>query len=784
MLSCRRRRARMRSADRSVIGAGFPGALLGAVTSSRAAKFLTLIAHENFVPQVVPDLTVDLAELRLHANLGHVARSRQRHRVVGLHRARPGADDKNAVRQGDRFLEVVRDENNRRAGVSPQRQELVFHQRSRLYIEGAEGLVHEQDLRLVDQALREGDALAHATGQLIGVPVLEPGEADARYPLARHRPGLAGRPAVVARSSRDVVEHRLPREDRIGLEDVPDVLRDAAHRLAEDQNLAFAGRLQARDQSQRGRLATTCRSDHGAELARLDRQVQVALIVLSALIGAAAAVWQAGQELDRQYEQRSLAIAESVATNLAIQDALLNHDPDGSIQRAAEDVRRSTGARYVVVTDAQGIRYSHPNPAMIGKPVDEDPSAVLAGHTWVGVQKGTLGVSARGKAPIFNQGHVIGLVSVGYLEDTVGQQLLADLPGFATTVLLSLGLGVAGSMLLASRLKRQTFGLEPYEIAGLLEEREASLQGIHEGAIATDGDGTITLANEPARPLLPLPTDCVRRKVAQVLPQGRLLKFLSGGLKDEDEVLLAGERVLVASRRAIVVRGQTIGHVATLRDTTELTGLARGLGVESLTDALRAQAHEFANRLHTIAGLMQVGRAEEAMKLIAQTSGLHQELTESLMERVGDPVLGALLLAKAAVASERGIELRVSDDTVMTRSKVDSEDLITLLGNLIDNALDAAASSNDRWVSVSVTEQRDELVFKVHDSGAGVPEGIDGQIFQEGFSTKNGQNRKRRGFGLALVRQVARRNGGDVSVVNEGGALFTVRLPTKVGAPT
>ena len=509
---------------------------------------------------------------------------------------------------------------------------------------------------------------------------------------------------------------------------------------------------------------------------------QVAIILLSALIGAAAAVWQAGQELDRQYEQRSLAIAESVATNLAIQDALLNHDPDGSIQRAAEDVRRSTGARYVVVTDAQGIRYSHPNPAMIGKPVDEDPSAVLAGHTWVGVQKGTLGVSARGKAPIFNQGHVIGLVSVGYLEDTVGQQLLADLPGFATTVLLSLGLGVAGSMLLASRLKRQTFGLEPYEIAGLLEEREASLQGIHEGAIATDGDGTITLANEQARRLLSLPTDCVGRKVAQVLPQGRLLKFLSGGLKDEDEVLLAGERVLVASRRAILVRGREIGHVATLRDTTELTGLARGLGVDSLTDALRAQAHEFANRLHTIAGLMQLVRPEEAMKLIAQTSGVHQELTESLLERVGDPVLGALLLAKAAIASERGIELRVSDNTVMTRSALDSEDLITLLGNLIDNALDAAATSDGRWVSVSVTEQDDELVVKVHDSGSGIPDGVDGQIFQEGFSTKAGPNRKRRGFGLALVRQVARRNGGDVTVVNNGGALFMVRIPQNVAA--
>src|SRR5205823_6802126 len=367
-------------------------------------------------------------------------------------------------------------------------------------------------------------------------------------------------------------------------------------------------------------------------------------------------------------------------------------------------------------------------------------------------------------APISYQGRVIGMVSVGFLEPPLAQRLLSELPGFATSLLPSLAIGVIASWVLAWRLKRQTFGLEPYEIAGLLEEREASLQGIHEGAIATDSDGTITLANDEARRLLMLPDNCVGRKVAQVLPQGRLLKFLSGGLKDEDEVLLAGERVLVASRRAILVRGREIGHVATLRDTTELTGLARGLGVDSLTDALRAQAHEFANRLHTIAGLMQVGRPEEAMKLIAQTSGVHQELTESLLERVGDPVLGALLLAKAAIASERGIELRVSDNTVMTRSALDSEDLITLLGNLIDNALDAAATSDGRWVSVSVTEQDDELVVKVHDSGSGIPDGVDGQIFQEGFSTKAGPNRKRRGFGLALVRQVARRNGGDVTV--------------------
>jgi two-component system, CitB family, sensor kinase len=225
---------------------------------------------------------------------------------------------------------------------------------------------------------------------------------------------------------------------------------------------------------------------------------QVGIIVLAALVGALAAVWQAGQELDRQYEQRSLAIAQSVASNAAVQQALISGDGTGIIQSEAEAVRLSTGASYVVVTDRRGIRYSHPNQALIGKPVDENPAGVLAGQDWVGVQGGTLGISARGKAPIFNDGQVIGMVSVGFLEARVTQQLLADWPGFAVTLLLALALGVGGSLLLASRLKRQTFGLEPYEIAGLLEEREASLQGIHEGAIATDRDGTITLVNDEA----------------------------------------------------------------------------------------------------------------------------------------------------------------------------------------------------------------------------------------------------------------------------------------------
>lgn len=506
--------------------------------------------------------------------------------------------------------------------------------------------------------------------------------------------------------------------------------------------------------------------------------LQVGIVVAAGVVGTVAAVLQARQELDRQYEQRALAIAQSLASTDAVKQALLSGD-GASVQQTAEAVRQATGATYVVVTDSAGIRYSHPNRELIGKPVDEDPSPVLAGHTWVGVQQGTLGVSARGKAPIFHQGRVIGMVSVGFLETQVTGQLLGDLPGYAVTVLLVLGLGVAGSLLLAAWLKRQTFGLEPFEIAGLLEEREASLRGIREGALATDGEGRITLVNEEAQRLLGLPGECVGKRLAQVLPPGRLLEFVSGRLNDQDEVLLAGERVLVASRRPVRLRERVIGHVVTVHDSRELKTLSAPFGIEGLTDALRAQSHEFSNRLHVIAGLVELGRGEEAMRLIGEVSRVHQELSEALLAHVGDPVLGALLLAKAAVASERGIELRVTRGTELARSPLDVDDLITLVGNLVDNAIEAAAGSDERWVEVYVATEGPELVVQVRDSGPGVPPGLQETVFVEGFTTRPRSDGRRRGIGLALVRQVAHRHGGEVRVDNQGGSVFTARLPVR-----
>ncbi len=520
---------------------------------------------------------------------------------------------------------------------------------------------------------------------------------------------------------------------------------------------------------------------------------QLAIILGALLVGAIVSIVVERQRLDAQYEQRALTVAQSVAGMPSVRDALRDSDPSRTLQPLAEGMRKAAGARFVVIAGADGIRYSHPNPALIGKPIDEDPSAILAGHTFVGIQQGTLGRSVRGKAPIFDgTGRVVGIVSVGFLVDYVSSQLAADLPLLALYLLVAVALGIIGSLLLARHLKRQTFGLEPEEIARLLETREASLHGIREGTVATDVEGRITLINDEARRLLRLSGDSVGQPLTKVLPPGRVRDLLIGEVTGADEVVLAADRVLVVSRMPVVVRGRTIGHVATFRDRTELENLLRELdSARSVTEALRAQAHDFSNRLHTIAGLIELGRQEEAIQLTTESSSVSQELTESLLERVGDPVLGALLLGKSAVAAERGIQFRLSPDSRLDGDAGHPRDLMTVVGNLIDNALDAAAIASNggpRWVEVSIRKADGDVVIQVHDSGPGISHGDLGQIFSEGYTTKLAGPGSRRGLGLALVQQVAARRGGEVTVVNQGGALFRVRLPlftkpVSVGTP-
>ncbi len=512
--------------------------------------------------------------------------------------------------------------------------------------------------------------------------------------------------------------------------------------------------------------------------------LQLAVIVATVVVGSLISLWLVRAQLDQQYAEKCLAIAGAVAADPTIRNAFSDADPARTIEPIAEAVRRSSGASFVVVANREGVRYSHPNPSQIGKHVSTDPSPALAGRPWVGVQTGTLGRSVRGKVPIFDVGgNVIGMVSVGFLEQQVSARLLSGLPAITVTVALALGLGVTGSLILARRLKRQTFGLEPNEIAALLEQREAMLHGIREGTLATDREDRITLVNDEGRRLLGLDESCMGRRPAEVLPPGRLRDVVAGRLRGPDQVVLAGERVLVANWMPVQIRGQRIGSVITLRDRTELDGLLRELhNIRGLSDALRAQAHEFSNKLHTVAGLIELGHHQDALRFVTETSLVHQELIEFVSARVRTPVLAALLLAKAAVASERGIQFGLTDDTLLTEDLGDAHDLATVAGNLIDNAVEAVGGGPGGRIKVGVRADPAAVRITVRDSGPGVDPRLVEEIFRDGFTTKASGSTSRRGLGLALVRQLVLRRGGEVQVRNDHGAVFTARIPHAVRA--
>jgi two-component system, CitB family, sensor kinase len=523
---------------------------------------------------------------------------------------------------------------------------------------------------------------------------------------------------------------------------------------------------------------------------RLSSQIfafQVGILLACGLAGGLLAIHAVQARLDTDYEQRALAVARSVTADPQIAAAVAAADRSGTVQRRAEAVRRATHTAFVVVTDIRGIRYSHPVLSRIGERVSTDPSEALAGKTVTAVETGTLGRSARAKVPLRDaRGTIVGVVSVGILESTIRHDVVGALPAVALYVGIALAIGLLASLLLARRLKRATFGLELDEIAALVQEREATLHGIREGVVATDADGRVSVVNDEAKRLLGLGDDAIGAPAEALEGDGRLGDLLAGRLGGRDLIVVRGERVLVANRMPVTLDGRDLGAVVTLRDRTEVEAAVRELDdARSLSDALRAQAHEFFNRLHTVSGLLQLGHHDEAVEFVHEITAGDEQLRRELSERVDDQLLCALLLAKSAVAAERGVRLRLAPDARQEGELADGRPVLTLVGNLIDNALDAAPDGlGEPWVEVGLRTERRALTVTVADSGTGVPAAIRERVFEDGFTTKSQTGPVARGVGLALVRRVVESRGGSVSVgaAPGGGALFVAHVPDAIRA--
>ncbi|GAB3886588.1 ATP-binding protein [Terrabacter terrigena] len=560
------------------------------------------------------------------------------------------------------------------------------------------------------------------------------------------------------------------------------------------------------------------RQSSGRWFGRLTLTGQLFAVQVLILVGILVAVGfvslaQSEATFTRTEGRRMSAIAEQMASTPIVRTEMA----PGGVINVLPSLMQSIVTQYSVtsmtVADADEVVRVSSDPTLERAPIPLGSPAVADGASWTGVMdvRGERMIVAQSpllyvpdpslEGPQLPVGTQLGTVMIAVHMPSALDRLQGASAYLPTYLGLALVVGGLGSWLLSRRIRRQTLGLEPAEITGLAESREAMLFGLAEGVVALDTNERITLVNNVAQRLLDLPERVVGMRLED-LPIGPRLRDVLRGVGESgasaqpvdggaevprDQVVLRRGRVLVMNRMEVSKDGRPLGSVTTLRDRTELADLERELGsFRSTTELLRAQAHEFANQLHTISGLIQLGEYDEVVGFVDSVSQHRAQLDLAVSRRVRDTALAALLMAKAAQATERRVELRVSDETSLGRlTQRDSADVSVVVGNLVDNAIDAAASSvgSERWVELTIRQDASAVEVSVVDSGPGVAPEVVTEVFTHGFTTKAAQAGER-GIGLALTRLICQRRGGEVDVDNTpDGARFVARLTVEAGAP-
>ena len=510
-------------------------------------------------------------------------------------------------------------------------------------------------------------------------------------------------------------------------------------------------------------------------------QLLVVAVVLLAV--AAVSVAQSTREFQEVRGQRMIAVAENVASTPIVRE---RYDDPFAARVLAPEVDRAvalSGAGLAEILDPAGTVRASSDPSRIGRQMDLEVSRADEGRAWFGDDTIDGVHSLLGQVPVLStNGDVLAIASVSERYPSTWELL----SGAGERLLIYLGLGAAlgmlASWLLSRRIKRHTRGLEVAEIAGLADHREALLHSIREGVIAVSNDGDITLLNDSAQDLLGITGAAVNRRVDEVGLDPAVVEFLLSGEDGRDVVIVTRTRVLALNRRAATSGGQRIGTVTTMRDSTELAALQAQLSShKSVTDTLRAQTHEFSNQLHTISGLVQLGEFDAVHDLVGALTRRRAEISDAVTQHISDPAVAALLIAKTSLAAESGVTLAIAPQSHLgALDPALATDVITLLGNLIDNAVDVSEGSDAARVTVGIDDTQG-LVISVADSGPGVPEHLREAIFARGVTSKPDVPGGR-GIGLALVRLVTAQHGGTVDVTDgpTGGAVFVVRLAANV----
>ncbi|EJR46515.1 hypothetical protein IIM_04653 [Bacillus cereus VD107] len=480
--------------------------------------------------------------------------------------------------------------------------------------------------------------------------------------------------------------------------------------------------------------------------------------------------------------EKAKTIARIVADDSIVIDGLAGKVDTALIQVYTNKILKSTDVQFIVVMDMNGIRKSHPNPQKIGHHfIGGDEGPVLKGNEHVSLAEGTLGISMRVFVPVFSEtGEQLGAVAVGISADNVKERVKESRHIIYIGVGVGVLVGIIGAILLARHIKKSLFGLEPHRIAKILEERNTMLLSVKEGIIAVDKEANVTLINNEAKRLFKksgLEEDFIGKDVELYMPNSRIKEVLQTGEVQLNEEQNIYGITIVTNRVPLYVKGEIVGAIATFRDKTEIRKLAEELtGIRLYAEALRAQSHEFMNKMHVVLGLTHMKQYEELQKYVSSMVSEHQYEIGGVMKKIKSPVFAGFLLGKLSYAREKNIKLIISEDSYLPEIYDERiiHELITIVGNLIDNALDAVTNCEKKQVEVGI-QYGDTLIITVHDTGKGIQEDEMDALFIKGYSTK-GDNR---GYGLHLVKESIQRINGEIhihSLVGEGTTI-TIEIP-------
>ncbi|PWC12359.1 two-component system sensor histidine kinase DcuS [Brenneria roseae subsp. americana] len=482
--------------------------------------------------------------------------------------------------------------------------------------------------------------------------------------------------------------------------------------------------------------------------------------------------------------EKAFSIARTFAASPAVINDLKGFGNPDDVQRAAEMVRQRNQLLFVTVTDMDTVRHSHPEPERIGEYfAGRDIYPSLLGVENTSINRGTLDPALRVFTPVFDYDHrQVGVVALGIALTSV-QKVISDNRWMIPWAILAGALvGWLGTLILVKVLKRIMLGFEPFEISNLFEQRNAMLKHIKEGVIAVDQQARITVINDEARRLFrqdnPLLNKSTERVSEQWLEHLHLKQVLESGTPRRDEEINFNGHLLLTNTVPVFVKGDIIGAIATFRDKTEISQLLQRLtGMSYYADALRAQSHEFMNKLHVILGMLHLKYYSQLENYILKTANNYQAEIGSIIRKVKSPVIAGFLLGKINRARDLGITLSISEESLLPDTdNVDAtNELITVLGNLIENAMDAIDDQENCEISVSFHHQDGRLHVTVGDDGPGIALADQERIYEQGFSTKGSG----RGIGLYLTKQSLEKIGGHIDFESEPEVYtqFFVNIP-------